>query len=176
MGVYAGITNSWINLQSGLFGKRYVGYYADNVSFFATASLHGNTNLTTQISSFSSSADLYSWMWLGYFLAPTTGTYTFYTASDDASHLWIGSNALTGYTTANATVNNGGLHGTVERSGTTSLTAGIYYPIRIMFGENGGGDIITVSFAGPSIAKTTNGSGYYFGGRDILFTDTRAFT
>ena len=177
MGAYVGITTSWINLQSGLFGKRYVGYYADSVSFFTSASLHGNTNLTTSINNFTSSDNLYSWMWLGYFLAPTTGTYTFYTSSDDASHLWIGPNALTGYTTANATVNNGGLHAQVETSGTTSLTAGRYYPIRIMFGENSGGDIMTVSFAGPGgITKTTNGSGYYFGGRDILFTDTRTFT
>ena len=176
MGVFAGITTSWISNQSGLLGKRYVNYYNDVVAFFSTAALHGDINLTTQINSFTSSADNYSWMWLGYFLAPTTGTYTFYTASDDASHLWIGPNALSGYTTANATVNNGGAHGVVETSGTTTLTANTYYPIRIMFGEAGGGDLITVSFAGPSITKTTNGSGYYYGGRDILFTDTRLFT
>jgi hypothetical protein len=176
MGVYCGITNSWINLQSGLLGKRYVSYYNDVVSFFYTATLHGDINLTTQINNFTSSADSYSWMWLGYFLAPTTGTYTFYTSSDDASHLWIGPNALTGYATTNATVNNGGLHGNQEASGTTSLVSGVYYPIRIMFGENGGGDVVTVSFAGPGITKTTNGLGYYFGGRDILFTDKRTFT
>ena len=176
MGVYAGITTSWISNQSGLLGKRYVNYYNDVVAFFSTATLHGNINLTTQISSFTSSADSYSWMWLGYFLAPTTGTYTFFTSSDDASHLWIGPNALSGYTTGNATVNNGGAHGVVEVSGTTTLTANTYYPIRIMFGEQGGGDIMTVSFAGPSIVKTANGSGYYYGGRDILFTDTRLFT
>jgi len=176
VGVYAGITTSWISNQSGLLGKRYVNYYNDDVAFFSSAALHGDINLTTQISSFTSSADSYSWMWLGYFLAPTTGTYTFYTSSDDASHLWIGPNALSGYTTGNATVNNGGLHGNVETSGTTTLTANTYYPIRIMFGENGGGDIMTVSFSGPSINKTTNGSGYYYGGRNILFTDTRLFT
>jgi hypothetical protein len=164
MGVYCGITNSWINLQSGLLGKRYVSYYNDVVSFFYTATLHGDINLTTQINNFTSSADTYSWMWLGYFLAPTTGTYTFYTSSDDASHLWIGPNALSGYTTANATVNNGGAHGVIETSGTTNLTGGLLYPMRIMFGENGGGDIMTVSFAGPGITKTTNGSGYYYGG------------
>ena len=176
MGAFAGITTSWISNQSGLLGKRYVNYYNDVVAFFSTATLHGNINLTTQISSFTSSADSYSWMWLGYFLAPTTGTYTFFTSSDDASHLWIGPNALSGYTTGNATVNNGGAHGVVEVSGTTTLTANTYYPIRIMFGEQGGGDIMTVSFAGPSIVKTANGSGYYYGGRDILFTDTRLFT
>jgi hypothetical protein len=164
MGLAHGITKDYITSVSGLLGKRFNGYYADNVSFFTSNILQGQTNTTTSINNFTSSADSYSWMWLGYFLAPTTGTYTFYTSSDDASHLWIGPNALRGYTTANATVNNGGLHGVVETSGTTSLTGGLLYPMRIMFGENGGGDVITVSFAGPSITKTTNGSGYYYGG------------
>ena len=83
---------------------------------------------------------------------------------------------MSGYTTGNSTVSNGGLHGNVEVSGTTTLTANTYNPIRIMFGENNGGDVMTVSFAGPSIIKTTDGSGYYYGGRDILFTDTRLCT
>jgi hypothetical protein len=39
-----------------------------------------------------------------------------------------------------------------------------------MFGEAGGGDIMTVSFDGPSISKTTNGSGYYFDGSVSLFS------
>jgi hypothetical protein len=168
MGVFAGPASQGDFLyDAGLFGKRYNGYYADNVSYFTKVRQQGDTNTTTSINSFTSSADSYSWMWLGYFLAPSTGTYTFYTSSDDASHLWIGSNALVGFTTTNATVNNGGLHGVLELSGTTTLTAGEYYPMRVVFGENGGGDIITVSFAGPSITKTTNGSGYYFGGKRL---------
>lgn len=168
MGVYAGpATQSYALSDTGLFGKRYVGYYADDVNFFRTATEHGDTNTTTSINGFTSTADSYSWMWLGYFLAPSTGTYTFYTSSDDASHLWIGGNALSGYTTTNATVNNGGLHAVSETSGTTSLVAGVYYPMRVMFGENAGGDVITVSFAGPSITKTTDGSGYYFGGKRL---------
>lgn len=154
--------------DSGLYGERFNGYYNDNVTFFDTATKQGDTNLTSGINNFTSNADSYSWQWVGYFLPPTTGIYTFFTSSDDASHLWIGDNAVSGYTTANAVVNNGGLHGVQERSGTISLNAGQYYPIRIMFGENGGGDIMTVSFSGPGITKTTNGTGYYFGGRYFL--------
>ena len=156
--------------ENGLFGKRYVGNYNDSVTFFNTATLQGDTNTTTNINSFSSSADNYSWMWLGYFKAPTVGTYTFYTSSDDASHLWLGRIAISGYTTANALVNNGGLHGQQERSGTIVLNRNQWYPMRIMFGEASGGDIITVSFEGPGISKTTNGLGYYFGGRYLWET------
>ena len=148
-----------------LHGKRYVGYFSDNVSWFDTATLHGDTNDTTQINNFSSNAELYSWMWFGYFYAPTAGNYTFYTSSDDASYAWIGENAASGYTTGNATVNNGGLHGARETSGTIYLAEG-YHALRIMFGEYTGGDYITFSFAGPGITKTTNGSGYFFGGEE----------
>jgi prepilin-type N-terminal cleavage/methylation domain-containing protein len=157
--------------ENGLYGKRYVNYYNDDVNFFSTASLQGDTNLTTQINNFTNNSDYYTWQWLGYFLPPTTGNYTFFTQSDDASHLWIGDTALSGFKTVNPLVNNGGLHGPQERSGTVNLIAGQYYPIRIMFGEFGGGDIMTVSFSGPGISRTANGNGYFFGGRylwDIL--------
>jgi hypothetical protein len=63
---------------------------------------------------------------------------------------------------ANANVNNGGLHGVVERSGTVSLVAGQYYPIRIQFGENGGGDNMIVSFSNPGLTKTSDGQGFFY--------------
>lgn len=170
MGIFHGPNiNAKIRSISGLYGKRYVGYYASVPSWFLTATLHGDTNTTTSINNFTSSADSYSWMWLGYFIPTTTETYTFYTSSDDASHLWVGTYATSGYTTGNCTVNNGGDHGTQEASGTAALTAGTIYPIRIMYGENAGADTMTVSFSTPTITKTTNGLGYYFGG-DVAWT------
>ena len=147
-----------INYTNGVYGKRYVGYFNDVVTWFDTATLQGDVNQLTQINAFTSSADLYSWQWLGYFKASSTENYTFYTTSDDASYLWIGNNAISSFTTANATVNNGGLHGSVEvTSSPVSLVAGTYYPIRIQFGENAGGDFVTVNFSTTTITKTTNG-------------------
>jgi hypothetical protein len=152
-----------INYTNGVYGKRYVGYFNDVVTWFDTATLQGDVNQLTQINAFTSSADLYSWQWLGYFKASSTENYTFYTTSDDASYLWIGNNAIAGFTTANATVNNGGLHGSVEvTSSPVSLVAGTYYPIRVQFGENAGGDFVTVNFSTETITKTTNGLGYYY--------------
>jgi len=74
----------------------------------------------------------------------------------------VGSNAISGFTTSNAVVNNGGLHGNQERSGTVSLTAGVYYPIRIQFGELSGGDVLTFNYSTPTISKTTNVTGRVF--------------
>lgn len=148
---------------AGLFKTTYAGYFADVPSFFATATptaygTNPSTSVQTTAISEASSDDgsNFSIQWLGYFLPATTETYTFFTSSDDASYVWVGSNALSGFTTANATVNNGGLHGNQETSGTASLTSGVYYPIRIQFGEQGGGDVMTFNYSTPNITKTTN--------------------
>ena len=163
--LHAGIGSSVqnINYTNGLYGKRYVGYFNDVVTWFATASLHGNVNQLTQINNFTSSADLYSWQWLGYFKASSTENYTFYTSSDDSSLLWVGNNAISNFSLSNLTVDNRGLHGTQERSSSPiSLVAGTYYPIRLQFGENAGGDVVTLNFSTATISKTTNGLGYYY--------------
>ena len=148
---------------NGLYGKRYVGYFNDDVNWFNTAPLHGDVNQLTEINNFTNAAENYSWQWLGYFKASSTENYTFYTNSDDASYLWVGNNATAGFTTANATVNNGGPHGANEvTSSPVSLVAGTYYPIRVQFGESSGGDFMTVSFSTSTITKRTNGLGYYY--------------
>ena len=149
--------------SAGLFRTTYSGYFADVVSFFATATSTATLVQTTVIEDPSTDdGSSFSMQWLGYFRPTTTETYTFFLNSDDASYLWIGSNALSGFTTANATVNNGGLHGPVEVSGTSALTAGVYYPIRIQFGEQGGGDVMTFNHSTATIGKTTNVTGKVF--------------
>ena len=154
---------------AGLFKTTYAGYYNDVVSFFATAApttygTNPSTSVQTTAITEAASDDgsNFSCQWLGYFLPSTTETYTFFTSSDDASYVWVGSNALTGFTTANAIVNNGGAHGNQERSGTISLTSGVYYPIRIQFGEASGGDVMTFNYSTPTIPKTTTVTGRVF--------------
>jgi len=158
-----------ITYTAGLYKTTYSGYFADVPSFFATATpttygSNPSTSVQTTAISEASSDDgsNFSCQWLGYFLPSTTETYTFFTSSDDASYVWIGSNALSGFTTANAVVNNGGTHGVQERSGSVSLTAGVYYPIRIQFGEATGGDSLTFNYSTPTITKTTTVTGKVF--------------
>ena len=165
-----GYWTSWVlSYTAGLYKTTYTGYFADNVSFFATATPQAfGTNPATSVQTTaiseagSGDGDNFSCQWLGYFKPTTTQTYTFYTTSDDASYVWIGSNAISGFTTANATVNNGGAHGPTEASGSIALTAGVYYPIRIQFGEQGGGDVMTFNYSTSTITKTTNVTGLVF--------------
>ena len=163
------IVGESVPYTAGLYKTTFSGYFNDVPSFFATATpTTFGTNPATSVQTTaiseagSNDGSNFSIQWLGYFLPATTETYTFFTASDDASYVWIGANALSGFTTANATVSNGGLHGVVERSGTASLTAGVYYPIRIQFGENSGGDVLTFNYSTPTISKTTNVTGRVF--------------
>jgi hypothetical protein len=158
-----------ITYTAGLFKTTYAGYFNDVVSFFATATpqaFGANPATSVQTTAISEpgtdDGSLFSCQWLGYFKPTTTETYAFFTSSDDASYMWIGDIAITGFTTLNATVKNGGLHANQERSGTASLTAETYYPIRIQFGEQGGGDVMTFNYSTPTISKTTNVTGLVF--------------
>lgn len=156
--------------SAGLYKTTYAGYFNDVVGFFATATptTYGtnpstSVQTTTIVEAGTDDGSNFSCQWLGYFVPTTTETYTFYLSSDDASYMWIGENAISGFTTSNATVNNAGLHGNVERSGSIALTANQIYPIRIQFGENGGGDVMTFNYSTPTISKTTDVTGkvYY---------------
>ena len=158
-----------ITYSSGLYKTTYSGYHNENPSFFATATpttFGSNPATSVQTTSITESSSddgsSFSVQWLGYFKPTTTQTYTLYISSDDGSYLWIGANALSGFTTANANINNGGAHGNQESYGTVSLTAGTYYPIRMQFGEIGGGDVFTFNYSTSTISKTTNVTGLVF--------------
>jgi hypothetical protein len=87
--------------------------------------------------------DEYAFRFEGYVNALADGQYTFYTNSDDGSLLYIGSQLV---------VNNDGLHGMQERSGTIGLKAG-YHAIQLDFFQRWGGQGLQVSYAGPGINK-----------------------
>jgi len=151
---------------AGLYKTTYAGYHNEVPGFFATATptTYGanpatSVQTTTISEPGSDDGSNFSCQWLGYWCPSTTENHTFYLASDDGSYMWIGANALSGFTTANANINNGGAHGAVEVSVTVSMTAGVYYPIRIQYGEIGGGDVCEFSYSTPTITKTTTVTG-----------------
>lgn len=86
------------------------------------------------------SENFYTFEWVGYFKAPTTGTYNFWCTTDDDTYMWIGTNALgTNNTNSNyhlyqSNVTKG------KNTNSVTLTAGRYYPVRIQFGEYSGAE------------------------------------
>eukprot|EP00889_Picochlorum_renovo_P007977 jgi/Picre1/35007/NNA_002472.t1 len=142
------------------------GYFADNTAYFDQNGITVvDTGQVTSIPNIDVGTDgyfsvnggsTYSVQWLGYFRAPTTGSYTFYVNSDDASYLWIGSSAMQGYTATNALAKVPGIHPMRKNGGTVSLDQGTVYRLRVQFGENDGGDNMIVSVTPPGGTETTD--------------------
>jgi len=138
MAVVLGTAPSF-NPASGLYSRAYSGYFADDVNYFAGATQTAQGVDTGTLVSVGGSN--YSQQWLGYFRPNTTENYRFWLQSDDASYFWLGSTAISGFTTGNANINNGGTHGSqTVNSGLISLTSGVYYPIRIQYGNSAGSE------------------------------------
>jgi hypothetical protein len=142
----------------GIWRIDYQDYFNDTTSWFDTAALKAspyNHNEAVNTINEPNLQQFTSIQLKGYFLASYTGTHTFYLNADDGAWMWVGPTALSGYTTANALVKNGGQHGVVEVSATTDLVSGIYYPLRIQFGNYGGPGTLTASYEHTGQAKTS---------------------
>ena len=81
--------------------------------------------------------------WTGWVFAPVNGFYTFSVNSDDGSRLLVGTTVV---------VNNDGLHGMQEVSGTIGLLTG-WHAFTVEFFEAGGGAGCIVQMQGPTMAK-----------------------
>lgn len=81
--------------------------------------------------------DNFAFRFTGYVNIPEEDRYTFFTKSDDGSRLYIGSKIV---------VDNDGLHGAQEKTGSIKLKAGLH-PIAVTFFEKGGGQELSVGYA-----------------------------
>ncbi|MHC4881481.1 MAG: PA14 domain-containing protein [Planctomycetota bacterium] len=100
--------------------------------------------------------DHFGFSFTGYIDIATQGTYTFYTASDDGSELYIGGNLV---------VDNNGSHTLAEASGSINLEAG-KHAIRVNYFDGTGPQELTVSYEGPGISKIVLPSSVLY--REIL--------
>lgn len=94
--------------------------------------------------------------WYGMFYAPISGSYQFNLNSNNLSYLWIGDEALSGFTDSNALIKT-----STSQQSTKTLTAGEYYPIRIQR-FNGSSLNFSFSFTPPGRNRTFDGNGYFF--------------
>ncbi len=88
--------------------------------------------------------DTFSARWTGQVEAQFTGTYTFYTVSDDGVRLWVNGQQI---------INNWTDHAPTENSGAIALAAGQRYDIRLEFYENGGGATARLLWSSASVPK-----------------------
>ncbi|MFO0017051.1 MAG: putative Ig domain-containing protein, partial [Synechococcaceae cyanobacterium] len=132
-------------VSGGLVGQYFDGYWNDDFSFFNQAipvlqRVDAGINFEDSAAAWnlgsSPLADLetFSASWQGYINIPISGNYEFYLSSDDASYMFL-DGATASPSISNATVANGGLHGTIERSQVVTLDAGLH-DLLLVFGEN----------------------------------------
>jgi uncharacterized protein YjdB len=88
-------------------------------------------------------ADHFSVRWLGQVQPLYSETYTFETACDDGSRLWVNGKQL---------VNNWVVQSQTPKKGTINLIAGIKYNIKMEYFENDGGASAHLSWSSPSQA------------------------
>lgn len=88
-------------------------------------------------------SDLVGAVFEGLLVVPANGLYTLFLESDDGSRLLLHDQVI---------VDNDGLHGMVEKSGTVPMLAGAH-PVRIEFFERFGGAGLIARIAGPGMPK-----------------------
>jgi len=86
----------------------------------------------------------YQVRWMGTVLPPVTGTYTFYTQSDDGVMLFVNGVQV---------INNWTDHGSVENTGTIALTANQRVNIRLDYYQNEVDAEIRLSWSAPGLTK-----------------------
>ena len=87
--------------------------------------------------------DKFSNLFRSNLLIPKSGTYRFFTTSDDGSRLYIGNQLV---------VDNDGDHGMQEESGEIELSAGSH-PIAVVYFNSGGSNGLAVEWEGPGFKK-----------------------
>jgi large repetitive protein len=127
--------------RQGLNYKYYTGSYS-NLPNFATLTpvktgimdtVNAGAGVRTQ-------DDNFAFLWEGLIYIPIAGTWTFETASDDASKLYLD---VPYSFNATALVNNDGAHGVTSVSASKYLTAG-YHTIAMSFAEVGGDEEMSI--------------------------------
>ena len=145
-------------IRTGVYKVTYTGYHGDDVTFTDTATVTADETATNfTISSFST--ENITVLYTGYLLGTYTGDWTFTLTGDDSSYLWIGDNAVSGYTTTNRTAfANYNTTGTV----TVAITAGEYYPVRLLYGNGPSAGYLNLTYAHTGQTATNNFIGKLF--------------
>ena len=144
------------NSNSGLLRRKYAGTFASvpggalDINFFNNNVEEFRTSDSyVSFGSQPSQPSSHSFEWLGYILAPSSGIFNFAIHSDDDAYMWIGDNAISGYTQANALV--GVSNALAYNFNSVILTNGLWYPVRIWFSDFGGAETMQVYFGAVNI-------------------------
>jgi glucose/arabinose dehydrogenase/PKD repeat protein len=131
------------SFQPGLMGSYYLG---QNLSNFQQSRIDPTVDFDwgTGPPAPGMPNDGFSVRWTGVVQPQFSETYTMYTATDDGARLWVNDQLIIDHWVDQALT---------EWSAPVSLTAGVWYPIRMEYYENGGGAAAHLSWQSASQAK-----------------------
>ncbi len=136
------LTVTQASAAAGLNYQFYTGTWSALPNFAALSPVKTGTAANFDLSPRTQN-DNFAFRFTGTLTISAAGSYTFFTTSDDGSKLHINGAQV---------VNNDGLHGAAEKSGTVTLAAGTH-SIEVTMFEAGGGEVLEVRWQGPGIAK-----------------------
>jgi hypothetical protein len=162
---------------AGLFGLASATFNPDNyspptASPYSTVKFQGVTDdISFTVASPGTSATVYGHgpydltasgtFFRGYFVANVTGNYTFsLNQPDDVGYMWLGTNAISSWTSANAQIRGATVAG-ASGTFTTTLTAGVLNPIRLAFGNAGGAMSYTLAVRDPNGVTKSQTNGFF---------------
>jgi hypothetical protein len=129
------VTSEGAARAPGLRTSVYEGTFEALPDFSALTPVEESISPTFDISA-RAELDNFAYLWEGTIDIDVEGSYSFFTTSDDGSRLFINDALI---------VDNDGLHGPVEETGSVALGVGTH-DIRAAFFENAGGAIMTVEW------------------------------
>ena len=155
--------------SSGLYGEFFAGYFNNDMTYFSSPSTRTpgltrtdgtinfpNTNsfggVVPPATGSTDNPDAFSIRYRGSLNIAAAGSYTFYLASDDQSYLWLDGAALPA-TPAIAAATTGAYYNS-NGSKTVTLSAGVHN-VLIFYGENTGGNNLTLQYSGPDTGGST---------------------
>jgi hypothetical protein len=130
------------NLSPGLTYKYYEGSW-ENLPAFDNLEIVDSGRIAQFTIEKAPQKDYIGFVYEGYIKIEAEGVFTFYCSSDDGSKMWVADSLI---------IENDGLHGDREKAGQIGLRSG-FYPVKVQFFENEGGEVLTVSYKGPGVNK-----------------------
>ena len=147
---------------AGVYLTTYSGWPSQNTAsptFFATGTVTGHSVVNNFDVSLTSAQTNIAYQWLGYIKPNYSGNWSIYASPDDCVTVWIGANAVTGFTTGNAVLNLSDTGGT---SGNINLNAGTYYPIRVQYANNQGPGSLSILYTNSHATNSDTWTGLLF--------------
>ena len=152
VGGQSAISNVTVTVNSAFTdtGNGLTGNYFNNIDFTAPFQTRNDAAIDFDWGTGAPIAGMgtntFSVRWTGFVAPRFTGTYTFYTTTDDGVRLWV--NNL-----ATPLIDRFVDQGPTTWTGTINLTAGQVYPIRMDYFENSGGAVARLEWSSPSQAR-----------------------